>query len=107
MKKKQEKSALREDIIREALSEVYDPEIQVDIVSLGLVYEIKITDENDVNILMTLTFPGCPYGPAIIEEVEERLKEMNEVRNVKVTITFDPPWSPDKIDADVRAALNL
>mgnify|MGYP005839828359 CR=1 FL=1 len=107
MAKKKKESILKEDIIKEALSEVYDPEIHVDIVSLGLVYEIKITEENDVNILMTLTFPGCPYGPTIIEEVEEKLKEIEEIRNVTVTVTFEPPWSPDKIDPDVRAALNL
>ena len=106
MKKKQENN-LREDIIKEALSEVYDPEIHVDIISLGLIYEIKITEENNIIITMTLTFPGCPYGPTIIEEVEEKLKEIEGARNVTINLTFEPPWSPDKIDPDVRAALNL
>jgi len=99
--------ALREDLVREALSEIYDPELQIDIWSLGLVYDIKITEENDINIIMTLTFPGCPYGPSIVEETEEKLKELPGARNVNVNITFEPPWSPEKIDPDVRAALNL
>lgn len=98
---------MNEEKIRELLSEVYDPELHVDIVSMGLIYKITISDDKDVTILMTLTFPGCPYGPSIVEDVEEKIKEIKEVRNVNVEITFDPPWSPEKIDKDVRAALNI
>jgi len=96
-----------EEKIKELLTDVYDPEIHVDIVSLGLVYEIKISDNNDVTVIMTLTFPGCPYGPAIVEEVEEKIKSLKSVRNVSVEITFEPAWTPDMIDPDIRAALNL
>lgn len=98
---------LTKETITEVLTDVYDPEIHVDIVSLGLVYEINVTEENDVKILMTLTFPGCPYGPAIIEEVEDKLKELKGVRNVSIELTFEPAWTPDLIDPDIRAALNL
>ena len=98
---------LKEDAIKEVLSDVYDPEIHVDIVSLGLVYDIKISEENDVKVLVTFTFPGCPYGQNIVEDIEDKLKEIEGVRNISVEVTFDPPWSPEKIDPDVRAALNL
>jgi len=99
--------SLSEEKIRELLSDVYDPELHVDVVSLGLIYNIDITENSDVRILLTLTFPGCPFGPAIVEEIEEKLKELEGIRNVIVDITFEPPWTPDKIDPDVRAALNL
>ena len=98
--------SLSEEKIRELLSDVYDPELHVDVVSLGLIYNIDITENSDVRILLTLTFPGCPFGPAIVEEIEEKLKELEGIRNVIVDITFEPPWTPDKIDPDVRAALN-
>jgi len=99
--------SLTKEKIRELLSDVYDPELHVDVVSLGLIYNIDITENSDVRILLTLTFPGCPFGPAIVEEIEEKLKELEGIRNVIVDITFEPPWTPDKIDPDVRAALNL
>jgi metal-sulfur cluster biosynthetic enzyme len=100
-------NAVDKEKIKEALTDVYDPEMHIDIVSLGLVYDIKVNSENDVTIIMTLTFPGCPYGPAIVEEVEDRLKEVKGLRNVTVHITFDPPWSPDKMDPDIKAAMGL
>ena len=99
--------SLTKEKIRELLSDVYDPELHVDVVSLGLIYNIDITENSDVRILLTLTFPGCPFGPAIVEEIEEKLKELEGISNVIVDITFEPPWTPDKIDPDVRAALNL
>jgi len=106
-KSKPKDSFIREDIVKEALSEIYDPELQIDIWSLGLIYDINITDDNDINITMTLTFPGCPYGPSIVEEAKEKLKEIPGARNINIEITFEPPWSPEKIDPDVRAALNI
>jgi len=99
--------SLSEEKIRELLSDVYDPELHVDIVSLGLVYNIEITEDSDVKLLITLTFPGCPFGPAIVEEIEEKLKDLEGIRNVVIDITFEPPWTPDRMDPDVRAALNL
>lgn len=98
---------LKKEQIQSMLEDVYDPEIGVDIVTLGLIYEIKISEDNDVHVKMTFTFPGCPYGPALIEEVEEKLKEIKEVRNIKVEVTFEPAWSPDRIDPDIRSALGL
>ncbi len=99
--------ALTEEKVKELLSDVYDPELHVDIVSIGLIYEVKISEDNDVYVKMTLTYPGCPFGPAIVEEVEEKFKESGNARNVKVDITFEPPWNPDMMDQDVRAALGI
>jgi metal-sulfur cluster biosynthetic enzyme len=98
---------LSEKEVREALMDVYDPEIGIDIVSMGLIYKIEVTSENDVKIAMTFTFPGCPYGPSLIEEVEDRVREIASVRNVAINLIFDPPWTPDSMDPDVKAALNF
>lgn len=95
-----------EEAVREALSDVYDPELYVDLVTLGLIYEIEIKDD-DVHIEMTLTSPGCPYGPQLIDDVKESVGELDTVRNVSVNVTFDPVWTPDRISDDVRAALGF
>ena len=92
--------------VREALKEVYDPEIHYNIVDLGLVYEINVAD-GDVNVLMTLTTPACPIGPMIAEQVQELLRIMPGVKDVDIDFTFDPPWSPDKMSDEARAALGL
>lgn len=99
--------ALSEKEIREALMDVYDPEIGIDIVSMGLIYKVEVNPEHDVKVTMTLTFPGCPYGPSLIENVEDRIREIPSVRNVSVNLTFEPPWSPDSMGEDVKAALNF
>jgi len=98
---------LKEKEVREALMEVYDPEIAIDIVTLGLIYKLEVTPENDVKVLMTLTFPGCPYGPAMLEEIEDKIRTIPAVRNVTIDLTFEPPWTPDNMDPDVKAALNF
>ena len=95
------------EVILKKLEEVVDPELYVDIVSLGLVYELSKNENNDLTILMTLTFPGCPYGDTLKEQVREAAEELEKYNSVEVELTFNPPWSPDKIDPDVRAALNI
>ncbi|MFT4261038.1 MAG: metal-sulfur cluster assembly factor [Candidatus Woesearchaeota archaeon] len=97
----------KKELVMDILSEIDDPELMIDLVSLGLIYDVTIKDDEDVEILMTLTFPGCPFGPSMVEEIKERVYETNQFRNVEVIMTFDPPWSADKIDPDIRAALNL
>jgi metal-sulfur cluster biosynthetic enzyme len=98
---------LDEDAVRDALTDVYDPELYVDIISLGLVYDVDIDENGDVDIEMTLTFPGCPYGPQLVDDVETAVGELDPVRNVAVDITFEPRWSPDMIDDDIRAAIGM
>ncbi len=94
------------EFLNKALEDVIDPELYVDIVSLGLVYGYEVKD-GVLKVIMTLTFPGCPYGPTLKEMVKERIEEENLYKSVEVELTFDPPWSPDKIDPDIRAALNI
>ncbi len=91
--------------IRQALEEVYDPELYVDIVSLGLIYDIQVKDKN-VKVVMTLTFPGCPFGPNLMDQVEQKVLDLG-FEACDVELTFEPPWTPEKIDPDVRAALNI
>lgn len=97
---------ITEDEVKKALTSVVDPDIGIDVVSLGLVYEIKINNK-DVFVLFTLTFPGCPYADFLISEVENAVKEIKNVEQVEVKLTFNPPWTPDRIDPDIRAALNI
>ena len=95
----------KEEIL-EALKEVYDPEIPVDIVNLGLVYDVKIED-GKVKILMTLTAVGCPVGPLIVDMVKLRLLKLEEVNEVEVELTFDPPWTPDKMSEEAKKKLGM
>ena len=95
----------RDDVIK-ALKKVMDPELGVDIWNLGLVYEVKIEDET-VEIKMTFTSPMCPLAPLIIEGVKEEVSAVKDVKDVKVEITFDPMWTPDRISEDVRATLGI
>jgi len=79
------------------LEKVVDPEIGINIVDLGLVYELTIDNDNNVTILMTLTAPNCPFGEEIIEGVEYAGTRIEEVNEVKINLTFNPPWNPEKI----------
>lgn len=93
--------------VLEALKEVYDPEIPVNIVDLGLIYEVHIKEGGVVNIEMTLTAPGCPIGGYIASQVEERLIAMEGVKGANVEIVFDPPWSPEKMSDEAKAMLGF
>lgn len=95
-----------EEVVTEALKEVYDPELHYNIVDLGLVYEVDIKD-GDVHVLMTLTTPACPVGPMIMEQVREMVGIMPGVKDVDVEITFDPMWSPDLMSDEAKAGLGL
>ncbi len=95
-----------EEVVTEALKEVYDPELHYNIVDLGLVDEVDIKD-GDVHVLMTLTTPACPVGPMIIEQVQETVGIMPGVKDVDVEITFDPMWSPDLMSDEAKAGLGI
>ena len=84
---------IREEQVWEALKTVYDPEIPVDLVNLGLIYNVAIDQsEHKVTIQMTLTAPGCGMGPVLVGDVEYRVKRVPNVEHVKVDLVFDPPW---------------
>ena len=96
----------KEEII-EALKDVYDPEIPVNVVDLGLVYDCEVQDGGTVDVKMTLTFPGCGMGPYIAQQAEWRIAEIDAVEDVNVEMVFDPPWSPDLITEDGKLQLGL
>lgn len=95
------------DRIEEVLRTVYDPEIPVNIYELGLVYEIKIGDNNRIGILMTLTAPGCPVAGDIVREVDEKVRAIEDVSDVDVTLTFDPPWNKEMMSEEARLELGF
>lgn len=95
-----------EDVVIEALKEVYDPEIHYNIYDLGLVYDVSV-DDGKVRILMTLTTPACPIGPMIIEQIRENLMLIPGVNDVDIEFTFDPMWSPDMMSDEAKADLGF
>ncbi len=82
------------------LSNVLDPELGLSIVDLGLVYDIEVLDEHSVYISMTLTFPGCPYGPALISDAELAVQEIPGLTDVEIELVWEPPWNPEKMASD-------
>jgi metal-sulfur cluster biosynthetic enzyme len=97
---------ISEQLVREALKEVYDPELQYSVVDLGLIYDVQVNDGN-VHVLMTLTSPGCPVAPMIIDQIQESVGVIPGAKDVDVEITFDPPWGPESMSEDARADLGL
>ena len=88
------------------MKDVYDPEIPVNVVDLGLVYNVDVTDSR-VYVQMTLTAPGCGMGPMIAQQAEWRIAEIDGVEDVEVEMTFDPPWNPEMISEDGKKLLGL
>lgn len=97
---------LREKIVQ-ALKTCYDPEIPVDIYELGLIYKIDIRADQSVEIEMTLTSPMCPVAGSLPPEVEEKVKGVEGVKNAKVKVVWEPPWTPEKMNEAARLQLNM
>jgi metal-sulfur cluster biosynthetic enzyme len=97
-------ATVSEDDVREALEEVIDPELGLDFVSLGLVYDIEI-DGGEVVVTFTLTTPACPIGPQVSEQMREFVGELDGVTAVHPRMVFDPPWSPEMMTEDAKFAL--
>ncbi|WP_457616785.1 DUF59 domain-containing protein [Lutibacter sp.] len=95
------------DKIVEVLKTIYDPEIPVDIFELGLIYDVFVSENNDVKILMTLTSPNCPVAETLPVEVEEKVKTIEEVNNAEVEITFDPMWTQDMMSEEAKLELGF
>ena len=95
------------DKIIEALKTVYDPEIPVDIWELGLIYDIRIHEDNTVNVLMTLTSPNCPVAESLPLEVEDKVKSVDGVVDCLLELTFDPPFTPDMMSEEARFVLGM
>ena len=106
-----EDGTVNENQVWEAMQNCYDPEIPVNVVDLGLIYECRIEngteDGNHVYVLMTLTAAGCGMGPVITEDVKTKLEHVPNVDKVTVELTFDPPWDPSRMSDEARLALNM
>jgi FeS assembly SUF system protein len=89
------------------LKTIYDPEIPVDIFELGLIYDVLVSENNDVKILMTLTSPNCPVAETLPVEVEEKVKTLEEVKSAEVEITFDPMWTQDMMSEEAKLELGF
>ena len=94
------------DEVREALRDVYDPEIPVNVLDLGLIYDVQL-NKGQIYVKMTLTAPGCGMGPYIAQNAEWRIAEIEGVEDVEVEMVFDPPWNPEMITEDGKKLLGL
>ncbi|MCE2496187.1 MAG: DUF59 domain-containing protein [Flavobacteriales bacterium] len=102
----EQQQKLGEDVVR-VLCTIYDPEIPVNIYELGLIYDVQVSDEGDVHILMTLTSPNCPVAESLPLEVEEKVKTLKEVMTGKVEITFEPTWDKDMMSEEAKLELGF
>lgn len=104
----EDKLPLTEENVRQALKQVDDPELGINIIDLGLVYEIRIQDQRDVQIVMTLTTPFCPIGPTVKQQITRVLKqEVEGVGKVDVQLTFNPPWDKDMMSEEAKMELGI
>lgn len=104
--KQDERIAIEEKVV-EMLRTVYDPEIPVDIYSLGLVYRIELSDEGELTVDMTLTAPNCPMADFIMEDVRMKLESIDGVSAVNVNIVFEPEWTQDMMSEEAKLELGL
>ena len=94
---------LTKDKIIDTLKQVQDPELQLDVWTLGLIYDVKV-ENSHVFIKMTFTSMACPYGPMLVSEIQQKVAEMEGVKDVRVEVTFEPPWEPSD---ELRAMLGV
>jgi metal-sulfur cluster biosynthetic enzyme len=94
------------DEVTDALRDVIDPELGLDFVELGLIYEVEV-DASTVRVTYSLTSPGCPIGPQVSEQIEEFVGDLDGVDAVEPTMTFSPPWTPERMSEDAKFALGF
>ena len=92
--------------VTDVLRDVIDPELGLDFVELGLIYDVEI-EGSTVRVTYTLTSPGCPIGPQVSEQIEEFVGELDGVEDVQSTMTFSPPWTPERMSEDAKFALGF
>ena len=97
---------LGDDIVR-VLKTIYDPEIPVDIYELGLIYDVFVNENSEVKILMTLTSPNCPVAESLPQEVQEKVKSIDDGKDCEVEMTFDPPWNKDIMSEEAKLELGM
>ncbi len=102
----EQRQVLENDII-EVLRNIYDPEIPVNIYELGLIYEISISAQADVKVLMTLTSPNCPVAESLPNEVKQKIAEINGVNSSEIELTFEPPWDQEMLSDEAKLELGF
>lgn len=104
----EQNTTITKDQIIDALKQCYDPELLIDVWTLGLIYDIKIisaeNNQSNLEITITFTFPGCPYGPMLVEDITNKLKALPNVKDVKLNVVFEPSWKPSD---ELRAMLGV
>jgi metal-sulfur cluster biosynthetic enzyme len=101
---------IAEESVYTALKQVFDPELYINVVDLGLIYEVNVAEQGercDLSVKMTMTSPACPAGPELVRDVQEVLKNLDGVGAVKVEVVLDPPWSPDRMTEEARDELGM
>jgi metal-sulfur cluster biosynthetic enzyme len=93
------------ELVRKALKGVKDPELGLNVVDIGLIYDVTVSEAGDVHITMSLTSPGCPSGPEIMGDVKQVVGDLDGVNSVEVELVWEPYWTPDRMDPRVRAFL--
>lgn len=99
-------NGVNEEQVKEALKQVIDPELHMDVVSLGLIYGVTVAGTNAA-VRMSLTSPGCPYGPQLIYAVEQTALALEGIEEVDVEVVWDPPWGPDKMTEEAKLELGF
>ena len=99
-------SQINKDEVISVLKQCYDPEIPIDLWNLGLIYDIKIKN-NNIDIIMSLTTPGCTMGQYMADDIKSKLEQINSVENVTVEVVFDPPWQPEMMTDKGRQKLGF
>ena len=95
-------AAITKDDVLNALSEVYDPEIPINIVDMGLIYKVDVDGQNNVDVDMTMTTRGCPMHSLMITQAQKRIEEIDGIGKVNVNLVWNPPWSPEMISQKIR-----
>jgi len=95
------------DAIIETIKTIFDPEIPINIYELGLIYEIKVDEDFNAHILMTLTSPNCPVAESLPQEVNEKVRNIKGINDVEVELTFEPPWTQDSLSDEAMLELGL
>ena len=106
MEKEDELQKIGEEVIK-VICEIYDPEIPVNIYDLGLIYDVEVSDDYNINITMTLTSPNCPVAETLPLEVENKCKIVTKVKDVKVKIVFEPIWTKDMMSEEAKLELGM
>lgn len=95
------------ELIRKALRQVKDPELGLNIIDIGLVYDIAVGEDGEVKVTMTLTSPGCPAGPEIMQDVKQTVEDLEGVAAVEIELVWEPYWTPDRMDPRVKAFMGF